>query len=449
VADKILLVDDELEMLKILSRTLSRHGFQVQSAVSAEEGIELLSETAFDLVVSDMALPVMDGLGFLQKVREFETSLPFIIMTGVGTIENAVAAIQNGAFHYLTKPFQTNALVNLATRAIEYGHLNKRLDKRFTEEHEEHSLVIGSNKAVQTMLHTIDKVSDSTVPVLIQGETGTGKSLFAKKIHAMSSRRDEEFYIIDCASLAEQVLESELFGHVRGAFTGAVSSKRGLLEEAQGGTIFLDEIGELSPATQVKLLRAVQENEIKPVGGNKPVKIDVRFISATSRNLDEEVESGRFRKDLYYRLAVIPLMLPPLRERREDILLFVDKFVNKFNKKYNKKISQVLPGVLQQLMNFEWKGNIRELENIIERAVLLADGEVITQESLSVPTGYSKECSDGAINPLPLKRIVERAEKQAIANVLSITEGNRTMAANILGIGRRTLYDKLAMYHLD
>ncbi|WP_300673004.1 sigma-54 dependent transcriptional regulator [Desulfoluna sp.] len=449
MADKILLVDDELELLKILSRTLSRHGFQVQCAASAEEGIEFLSETAFDLVVSDMALPGMDGLGFLQKVREFETSLPFIIMTGVGTIENAVAAIQNGAFHYITKPFQTNALVNLAGRAIEYGHLNKRLDKQFLDENEDHSLVIGSNKAVQIMLRTIDKVSDSTVPVLIQGETGTGKSLFAKKIHAMSSRREDDFYIIDCASLAEQVLESELFGHVRGAFTGAVSSKRGLLEEAQGGTIFLDEIGELSPTTQMKLLRAVQENEIKPVGGNKPVKIDVRFISATSRNLDEDVESGRFRKDLYYRLAVIPLMLPPLRDRREDILLFVDKFVNKFNKKYNKKITQVLPGVLQQLMDFEWKGNIRELENIIERAVLLADGEVITQESISVSAGYSRESSPEARHPLPLKRIVERAEKQAIVNVLSITEGNRTMAANILGIGRRTLYDKLAMYHLD
>ncbi len=310
------------------------------------------------------------------------------------------------------------------------------------------SMVVGHNSAIQQIMNTIDKVSGSDVSILIQGETGTGKTLFAKGIHKMSDRKDRPFYTIDCGALAEHLLESELFGHVKGAFTGAICAKRGLLEEAQGGTIFLDEIGELTPSTQVKLLRAIQEKEIKPVGGNKPISIDVRFLSATSRNLDKGVESGQFRKDLYYRLAVIPLRLPPLRERREDIMLFVDYFIRKFNTRYNKKITEVSPGAVQLLMDSPWKGNIRELENVIERAVLLTDDQIITIHSLYSHVQAFDNVNSPTNQTMSLKKIVERAEIQAIRNALITADGNRSKAAQILEIGRRTLYDKIDAYNI-
>jgi len=449
--EKILLVDDEQELLSILKRSLSRQGYVVHTASSGEEAWKALSETMYDLIISDLAMEPIDGLELLKRVRTIDSLLPFIIMTGAGSIETAVDSIKLGAYHYITKPFKNQELSLLARRAIEHGQLHRKLESFNAQEEEEGSaaMVIGNNSVIQQMMATVEKVSASDAPILIQGETGTGKSMFAKRIHQASSRADMPFFTIDCGALTENLLESELFGHVKGAFTGATCAKRGLLEEAQGGTIFLDEIGELTPATQVKLLRAIQELEIKPVGGNSVINIDVRFLSATSRDLDEGVESGEFRKDLYYRLAVIPLRLPPLRERQDDLMLFVDHFVRKFNARYNKDVSEVAPSSLQMLMESPWKGNIRELENVIERAVLLTDGNVITLDSLCAtvqPTAHSSH--EGPATAVELKNAVEKAEKSAIRQALALAEGNRSKAAKILSIGRRTLYDKIDAYNL-
>ena len=284
----------------------------------------------------------------------------------------------------MTKPFKPGELAILADRAIEFGKLHRKLARIHADEGEaERSIVIGKNRRVIEMMQTIEKISKSDAPVLIQGETGTGKSVFARRIHESSRRRGGPFVTIDCGALPENLIESELFGHVKGAFTGAIRAKRGLLEEADGGTIFLDEIGEMTPATQIKLLRAIQELVIKPVGGNQSIAIDVRFVSATHKDLHHEVSLGSFREDLYYRLAVIPLFLPPLRERREDMILFVRNFVRELNRRHNKRVSKVDPFVLQAFMEAPWKGNIRELKNVLERAVLLADGPVITTDCLN------------------------------------------------------------------
>jgi transcriptional regulator with PAS, ATPase and Fis domain len=281
---------------------------------------------------------------------------------------------------------------------------------------------------------------------MIMGETGTGKSLLAKHIHLNSSRRDKAFFTIDCGALTETLLESELFGHVKGAFTGAIRAKRGLLEEAQGGTIFLDEICEISPQTQVKLLRAIQEKEVKPVGGNKSLKIDVRFISATSRDVKSEVEGGCFREELYYRLAVVPLYLPPLRERRDDLPLLIDFYMKTFCQIYKKKITEIKQDYLQALYNSPWKGNVRELANVMERSILLAEEGVLTYDCLctEVPSSHA-EMETSVIH---LNRVVEEAERKAILNAMRTSENNRSEVARLLGISRRTLYDKLAQYKL-
>ncbi len=446
--NKLLVVDDEPDFLQVLESYFSFGNYQVHTAASGEEALGLLSETAFDAVITDMAMEDISGLDLLKTIKQTDANLPVIIMTGAGTIESAVEAIQFGAFHYVTKPFNPHDLDNLVHRAIESANMQRRLAENDCLEKEQCSLVMGTSRGMRDVLQTVQKVADSEVPILILGETGTGKSMLAKHIHQISDRADKDFMTIDCASLAENLLESELFGHVKGAFTGAVAAKRGLLEEAQSGTVFLDEIGELSPSTQVKLLRAVQEREIRPVGGNKTIKIDVRFLSATSRNLESEIEDGRFREDLYFRLAVIPLSMPPLRERKEDILIFVHHFVEMFNKRYKKKVSRIDPTVTHLLLASSWKGNIRELENTIERAVLLADSDVITADNLSL-SHQAQRSQIEAAGPVALKKVVEEAEKMAIAQVLQEVEGNRTAAARRLGIGRRTLYDKLSAYGLE
>jgi len=448
MADKILLVDDELELLATVSRSLKRQGYSVHTATSGAEALESLSNTIFDLVITDLAMAPVDGIELLRQLRSIDNILPVIMMTGVGTIETAVEAIKLGAYHYITKPFTPQDLLLLVTRAIEHGQLHRRLEAIQTNIDDEgkDTMVIGNNALIQQMLTTMDKVSQSDAPILIQGETGTGKSLFAKRIHKVSNRSDQPFFTIDCAALTETLLESELFGHVKGAFTGATCAKRGLLEEAQGGTIFLDEIGDLSFATQVKLLRAIQEKEIKPVGSNTPSTIDVRFLAATSLDLEKGVETGQFRKDLYYRLAVIPVNLPPLRERQEDIILFVYFFVRKFNKRYRKSVTAIDPNAMQSIMESPWPGNVRELENVIERAVLLADGETITLNCLANNT-FTDEQPAG--QPLPLRVAISKAEATAIRTALKATKGNRSKAAQILGIGRTTLYEKIDAYNID
>ena len=444
---RLLIVDDEPDFLHVLKTYFSFGAFEVHTATSGGQAIAALDQTQFDVVVTDMAMPGMNGLDVLREIKRRGVYLPVIIMTGVGTIENAVEAIQAGAFHYISKPFSPSDLVNLVTRAAEHVELNRRLEREVPRSDPD-SFVLGQSRGIRDVVQMISKVAASDAPVLIMGETGTGKSLFARMLHEQSERSGGPFLTIDCAALVENILESELFGHEKGAFTGAVSAKRGLLEEAQGGTVFLDEVGELSPGTQVKLLRAIQEHEIKPVGGNKPATIDVRFISATSRDLAQELGDGVFRRDLYFRLAVIPLYLPPLRERKEDLPLFVNHFVKRLNRRYKKHISHIDKDVMDMFQASPWRGNIRELENALERAVLLADGENITLSTLclDIPSGQRPAQPS---SPVSLKEVVEEAEKRAILQILAETEGNRTAAARILGIARRTLYDKLAQYGLE
>jgi len=451
VPEKILVVDDEQEMLQVLSRSFKRKGYEVQCAESGEEAWKAIEETMFDIVISDLAMEDLSGLELLERVRATDAALPFIIMTGVGTIESAVEAIKLGAYHYITKPFKMRDIEILTQRALEYGALNRKLDNLRLQEEDDASpeMIVGNSKSIQELMRQVEKISDSEASVLIQGETGTGKSLLARRIHENSSRRDRPFLTIDCGALTDTLLESELFGHVKGAFTGAVRAKRGLLEEAQGGTIFLDEIAEIRLPTQVKLLRALQERDIKPVGGNKRIQIDVRFISATSRDLKMEMKEEGFRKDLYYRLAVVPLYLPPLRERQDDIPQLIEFFLKRFQKRYRKKIGLVRPNVLQMLCNSTWKGNIRELANILERGVLLAENETLTIDCLStLPVGPFDD--EGGIDgkTLLLKEAVEDAEKKTIIQALKTADNNRTQASRLLGISRRTLYDKIAAYDI-
>lgn len=445
---KILFIDDEPDFLRVLE-SYFEYDYAVSTAESVEQGLSLMDQTLFDAVISDMSLPQgMGGLDLIREVRSTDPILPIIIMTGAGTIESAVEAIQQGAFNYITKPFAPKDLEITVCRAIESGLLHRRLNRQ-KDNLVENRYISGSCKQIQEIMQTINKVSGSDAPILLLGETGTGKSMIARHIHESSHRKDLPLMTIDCAALTETLLESELFGHVKGAFTGAVSAKRGLLEEAQNGTVFLDEIGELAPSTQVKLLRAVQEQEIKPVGGTKSVSIDVRFISATSRDLEVEIENKLFRKDLYFRLAVIPLLLPPLRERKFDIPVFAVHFLNKFNSRYKKKLTRLDPVVLQELQNAPWKGNIRELENTMERAVLLAEGEVVTRDLLPFNCKKTTHTRAKDSDRIPcLKEVVENTERMTIQQMLELTKGNRTQAAKQLGIGRRTLYDKMEFYNI-
>ena len=415
MAETILVVDDEVDMLQALDRFLSRMGFEVHTATDGHSAIEKMVETQYDLVLSDLAMEGIDGMELLRWVRSSDTNLPFVMMTGVGTIESAVEAIRAGAYNYITKPFKLRDVEILVSRALEYGMLHRQLEHlQVLENQEMPEMVFGSSKPIQQLLKRVDKISNSDASILIQGETGTGKSMLAKLIHNYSPRADGPFLTIDCGSLAETLLESELFGHVKGSFTGAICAKRGLLEEAQGGTVFLDEIAEIALSTQVKLLRAIQEKEIKPVGGNRSASIDVRFISATNINLKESVANNSFREELYYRLAVVPLYMPPLRERREDFPLFIDYFIKKFCKMYRKSITKIRPEALQALYTAEWKGNIRELANVMERSVLLSEDNTINLENLCYDAmGILNMDPEQSLKSHSLKEVVEEAEKKS------------------------------------
>jgi DNA-binding NtrC family response regulator len=448
---RLLIVEDEPDMLIFLKRFFKRKGYAVTAVASAKEAWGALSQTEYDLVLSDLILEGMSGMELLKKSRAIDGGLPFVILTGAGTIESAVEAIKLGAFHYVTKPFKRQELEITVRRAVEYGMMHRRISRlNDASDTTDKRIIFGKSRKMQKIVTIVEKIADADTPVLLQGETGTGKTVLARTIHSLSSRSQTPFVTIDCGTLPENLLESELFGHVKGAFTGAVRAKRGLLEEAQGGTVFLDEIGELALPTQVKLLRAIQEREIRPVGGNHPLKIDVRFISATNRDLKKAVEAGLFREDLYYRLSLIPIQLPPLRQRREDILQLVGQFVREFNRRHNKKVTKLNPIVLRKIMDLPWKGNIRELKNVIERAVLLADGPVIDGQCFTTGEISGNARDDHTPSePVVLKKAVAEAEKMAIRRALKLAGGNRSKAAVFLGIGRRTLYDKLAAYQID
>ncbi len=458
----ILIVDDEETIRFSIKEFLDGQGYEVIVAETCEQALEKIHEFLPDLVLLDLRLPNMDGIELLEKIRAKDPNILMIVMTGYGSIDSAVEAMKMGAYDYLEKPFKTEHLKlviekALSTQALRREVLELRAQQwAFSEEPE--GIIIGNSRQMKEIYNLIKQVAKSpSTTVLVQGESGTGKELVARAIHRLSSRRNGRFVDINCAALTESLLEAELFGYEKGSFTGAVATgKPGLFEVADKGTIFLDEIGEMGIALQAKLLRVLQERQFKRVGGINDIKIDVRVIASTNRNLEEEVESGNFRKDLFFRLKVLPIYVPPLRERKDDILVLVKHFVHKYNNELNKNIHHIPPDTEELLLEYHWPGNIRELKNVIERAVLIANGDILLPELIvtidsekKVTTGTIHMGNNGENNEEPNTRSLASIEKQHIQKVLNETSWRRTEAAKILGINRTTLYNKIREYGLN
>ncbi|MBI3596475.1 MAG: sigma-54-dependent Fis family transcriptional regulator [Nitrospirae bacterium] len=446
-SDRILVVDDEPNMLGLFKKVLGKGGYDVVTAFSGEEAIKKLETGWFDLIISDLKMPGLSGLELLKKVKSMRPTLPCIVLTAHGTIDSAVAAMKAGAYDYLTKPINNDEITLTVKKALDLHRLTREVERLREKVGVEGALgnIIGRSKPMQDLFRLIERVANSHTTILIYGESGTGKELFARAIHQQSPRRERPFVAIDCGALPETLLESELFGHVRGSFTGAVSNKKGLFEEADGGTLLLDEIGDTTPAFQSKLLRVLQENEIRPVGGNKTIKVDVRVIAATNKDLKKSVEKKSFREDLYYRLAVVPIVIPPLRQRREDIPLLADHFIKKYCERNRLEPKRISPKALRLLVESPWPGNVRELENVIERAVLMNPATEIAAEALFMEP--SVEQPDDALYKV-IRTATETVEKEKITEATLKAKGNRSRAAKLLGISRATLYNKLKRYNL-
>jgi two-component system response regulator AtoC len=444
----VLIVDDEVSICKSLSFALE-DDYQVYTATDPNEAIDLFSHISFSLVLLDLRIGMYDGIEILKKIKEISPKTAVIIMTAYGSIPSAVEAMKIGAFYYVTKPIDIEELRVLTTRAMNQYQLHSRiewLNEEIKEIYGVHGL-IGQSKQMQGVFSLINKVKDIDSNILILGESGTGKELVARAIHFTGHRREKVFKAINCAAIPANLIESELFGYEKGAFTGALSRKPGIFETADGGTLFLDEISELDIGLQSKLLRVLQEKKVTPIGGQNEKLIDVRIIAASNRNLKKQVQAGKFREDLYYRLNVIPISLPPLRERKEDIPLLVQHFIKKINGKMSKQVKGITQDALDLLMSYSFPGNVRELQNIIERSIALANGDSITIGDL--PSDLYPErtqISDGKLVPVYVGDTVDVAEKKLILATLQALNGNRRKTAEMLGIGERTLRDKLSKY---
>lgn len=443
---KILLVDDEANTLKVLSAILKKSGYEVYTARTAEEALDKTAKLDFDTVITDYKLPGMTGAELLDALKENGCRVPVVMLTAYGTIEKAVDAMKRGAFNYLTKPVNPDELLTVTREAVEKHHLmveNITLKSQLRERNS-YKNIIGKSHVMQDIFNLIDTVSKSNSNVLIIGESGTGKELVARAIHYESSRSECPFIPIDCAALPEELLESELFGHEKGAFTGAYEQKIGQIELANGGTVFLDEIGELSLNIQKKFLRFLQEREILRVGGKNRIRVDVRIIAATNRDLESEVKKGTFREDLFYRLNVVTMHIPPLRERKEDIPILAVHFLNKFNIANNKAIAALDTDVLRAFMEYDWPGNVRELQNVIERAVVLCPSDIITMKYL--PRSI-REIHTEDIASLQEFNLMA-TERKLLLNALEKTSWNQTKAAEVLGISRKQLRTKMKHHGL-
>jgi len=453
---KILVVDDEIGYRKVLSNTLTERGFYVKTAASGEEALEELKKQEFPIVVVDMKLPgEIDGLELLQRVKGMYNS-SVLIMTAYGGIETAVEAMRRGAFNYITKPFNLDEIILNIDRMIaqqkiieENKYLHSELEKVYGLKK-----IVGSSREIQKVLDMVSRVAFSSATVLITGESGTGKELVARAIHFTGNRKDKKFVVINCATLSENLLESELFGHVKGAFTGAIKDKRGLFEEADGGTLFMDEIGDIPKSVQAKILRVLQEGEFISLGDTTTKKVDVRIIAATNQDLLQRVQEKEFREDLYYRLNVINIKMPLLRERKEDIPLLVKHFIEKYNKKENKQIKGISPEVEKEFYNYNWPGNVRELENVIERAITLANEDVI---SMGVVSSLVKKEGDIEIIGDELfsqpykearRKAIDSFNIKYITNTLNKNNGNVTNAAKESEIERQYLQRMLKRYNI-
>ena len=447
MSKSILLVEDEKILRITLADALRGEGYTVLAAADGSEGLALIEEGEFSLIITDIRLPGASGLDILRKSLEDSPLTPVIVMTAYGSIKDAVAAIRSGAFDYVTKPFDLDELLVTVAKALELQSLteeNIRLKKELSSVYGGPQ-IIGESKAMQNIFALLDKISRTTSTVLILGESGTGKELIASTIHYQSARRDKAMIRVNCAALPADLIESELFGYEKGAFTGAGARKPGRFELADGGTIFLDEIGDLPPLTQTKILRVLEERAFERVGGTEQVRVDVRIIAATNKDLVEEVRQGRFREDLYYRLNVIPLQLPPLRQRQADIPLLIQAFTRRFNDQLGAAAS-FSPEAVDLLRNYSFPGNVRELLNIVERTIALASDKLIRPADL--PEHLVKAKAKKTVLA-PLHEVVARAEKEHLAAILRLTKGNRSRAAEILGISRKNLWEKLNQHGLE
>ncbi len=452
---KILVVEDQDAMRESLVIAFRDEGYHVEGVCSGEEALQrLLGEARYDLVVTDLKMKKVDGLEVLKAVKATNPLTEVVVITAYGTISTAVQAIREGAYDYVTKPFRHQEILRVAKKAIEKKGLKDRVRYLEGEVKEKYKFegIVGNSNAMLEVLKTTSHVCRTESTVLITGESGTGKELIARAVHYNSLRKDCPFVVINCGALPENLQESELFGHVRGAFTGAIRDKVGLFQQAQKGTILLDEIGETLPSTQVKLLRFLQDGEIRPVGGNKALYVDVRIIAATNENLEKAVELGRFRKDLFYRINVIRIHIPPLRERREDIALLVDYFLEKFSAKLNKGKKTLSGEAKYAMMRYDWPGNIRELQNTIERVVALSKNEEIQAEELLLPAeefaGIPAVMMAGDKRKSFIVTTLAEQEKIAIVDALNKYGGNQTKVSQVLGISTTTLWRKIKKYKI-
>lgn len=449
---KILVVDDEKGMRDLLSKVLKKEGYQVFVAQDGEEGLEVIKNQSIDIVIADLDMPVMNGIEMIKHAKAFDPSLTIIIITAYASMESAIEALKLGAYDYLIKPFNIEQVKLTVKKAFERLCLISQ--NTYLKSELEEALyfpgVIGKSEKMQKVLDLIKAVSPTDSLVLIEGESGTGKELVAKAIHENSNRKDYPFVVLNCGALSEGILESELFGHERGSFSGAFTQRKGKFEIAHKGTLFIDEIGEMSLSAQTRLLRVLQEKEFERVGGNFTIKVDVRIIAATNKNLQKEVKDGKFREDLFFRLNVFKIALPPLRERKEDIAELSKHFLEKFSKNLNKNITEFSPEAIKILKSYNWPGNIRELQNVIERAVVLCTGNIITPRELPEDLVQNGETSNIAhiFENETLDEALERIEKNLIIKALKKNAYSQTRTAENLGIKRTTLRYKLEKYGL-
>jgi len=449
---KILLIDDEQSIIETLSVLLKKEGFEVLAALSGTEGIERFGEARPDLVLTDVRMPKVSGVDVLEAIRERDPTTPVVLMTAQASLQSAIQAVNLGATHYVQKPFSNEELIAILRRSLDIGRVereNVELKKEIRKTRsQEMAHPIGTSPEFRKALQLAESVASSDSTILIRGESGSGKEVFARYIHELSDRADRHFLSLNCAALPEGLLESELFGHVKGSFTGAVRDKEGLFVAASRGSFFLDEVGEMAPSTQVKLLRVLQQREVIPVGSTKAVQVDVRLIAATNRDLERDIEQGRFRSDLYYRLNVISVELPPLRDRLDDIPLLAEHFLKREAERTGETPKKITDDALQVLQEYPWPGNVRELENVIERAVVLTNGGMIKEDAL--PPRLREQPAQPLVQDAPpANPTLEVIERAYIEHVLRAEGGNKSRAAEVLGIDPSTLYRKIKRYQLD
>ena len=448
---RVLVVDDDASMCDMLVSDLGELGFEVKARTAAPAALEALVASEFDAVVADLNMPGMSGLELCERIVASRPDVPVIVITAFGSIQTAIAAIRSGAYDFVTKPLEVDALGLALERAIQHRRLSDEVRRlrQAVEEGRRFGTLLGTSPAMRRMYELLDRIADSSASVLIAGETGTGKELVARALHERGRRKAGPFVAVDCASLPEPLLESELFGHVRGAFTDAHAVRRGLFVQANGGALFLDEIGDLPLALQAKLLRALQTRCVRPVGANEEVPFDVNLIAATNRDLESAVEEGRFREDLYFRINVIHVEMPPLRARGGDVLLLAQHFVDRYAAQAGKRVTGLSPEAAERLLAYIWPGNVRELENCIERAIALTRHETIGLDDLPEKIrGFQRShvlvAGDDPSELAPL----EEVERRYVLRVMEAVGGSKTLAARVLGIGRKTLYRKLEQYKI-